>query len=125
MARQKPWDEFEAVVLLEMYIKVLNGELDRTNAIRLVSNALRKRADEQGESIDEVFRNVAGITFQMYSMESAYLGYTVRKPATKLFAEVVTRRKENKEEYEKILQEVHALLIIDKSLEEKIGRAHV
>ena len=119
MARQKPWDDFEAVVLLEAYLKVFNGELDRKDAIQYVSKALRKRSEKQGEIIDDIFRNVAGITFQMSSMESAFLGYTVRMPATKLFTKIVALRKENKKEYEKILQEVYALLDADKSLEEK------
>ncbi len=106
-------------MFLEAYIQVCDGEMDRKTAITAVSNALRKRAELQGEIIDGIFRNEAGITFQMYSMESAYLGYTVRKPATRLFSEVVKLRKENKTEYDRILRRIKALLDTDKSLEEK------
>jgi hypothetical protein len=109
MARQKPWDKYEAVLLLEAYIKVSEGRQNRKTAISEVSKRLRKRAEKQGEIIDGIFRNEAGITFQMQSMESAYLGYTVRKPATKLFSDVVRLRCENKDEYDKILQEANEL----------------
>lgn len=119
MVKQKPWDIREAVILLDAVIRVYEGKVDRKTAIAEVSTKLRLMAVKNGLQIDEIYRNIAGITFQMYSMESAYLGYTVRKPATKLFTETVTLRKENKKEYDKILQEVYALMDADKSLEEK------
>ena len=56
-----------------------------------------------GEIIDEIFRNEAGITFQMQSMESAFYGRTVSKPATKLFTEIVVMKRKNKEKYEETI----------------------
>lgn len=106
MARQKPWDQYEAVILLEATVRVHEGTLDRKKAISDVSKALRIKAQREGLDIDSVFRNKAGITFQMYSMESAYLGYIVRKqPATKLFAEVVNIRANDKPQYDALLKE--------------------
>jgi hypothetical protein len=116
MVRQKPWDKYEAAVLLEAYIKVSEDGQNRKHIISEVSKKLRKRAENQGEIIDDVFRNNAGITFQMQSMESAYLGYTVAKPATKLFSDIVKLRRDNKDEYDKILQEANEL--VDIPLEE-------
>jgi len=93
MAAQKPWTEHEAAILLEALIKVLDGDETRKNAIMQVSEQLRREAVESGLVIDEIYRNVNGITFQMHSMESAYLGYTVVKPATQLFARIANLRK--------------------------------
>ena len=119
MVRQRPWDKYEAAILLEAVIKIYQGEVERKQAIADVSDKLRKKALNEGLEIDDIYRNIAGITFQMYSMESAYVGYTIRKPATKLFLEIVKTMKDNKEEYDEILQEAKTLVGENKSLEEK------
>ena len=86
--RQPSWDKYEAAILLEGLLASMKGELTRSAAIKVVSRDLREMALHRGVEIDEVYRNANGISFQMKSMESAYLGYTVFKPATKLFAAV-------------------------------------
>lgn len=60
----------------------LDGKLSRKEAIQIVSVKLRELAKKQNVFIDDVYRNVNGITFQMHSMESAYKDYTVVKPAS-------------------------------------------
>ena len=60
----------------------LDGKLSRKEAIQIVSVKLRELAKKQNVFIDDVYRNVNGITFQMHSMESVYKGYTVVKPAS-------------------------------------------
>lgn len=121
MVRQKPkpWNIHEATILLEAVVRVHEGKVDRKTAIAEVSGKLRSMAVKNGLEIDEIYRNIAGITFQMYSMESAYVGHTMRKPATKLFLETVKMMKEKPQEYEKILQETKELIGEDKSIEEK------
>lgn len=100
MTKQKPWDQFEAIILLEAVIQIHEGHIDRKKAIIDVSTALRTKARNEGLIVDDIFRNEAGITFQMYSMESAYLGYTVmKKPPTKLFSKVVRLRAIDRERY--------------------------
>ena len=82
--RQPPWDKYEAAILLEGLLAFMKGELIRSDAIKAVSRDLRAMALHRGMEVDEVYRNTNGISFQMKSMESAYLGRTVFKPATKL-----------------------------------------
>lgn len=110
--KQKPWDEYEAIILLEAYIRVLRGKKDRKKAIEDVSELLRQIAIHNGEEIDDVFRNVAGISFQMYSMESAFFGKTIRKPATKLFSDVVKMRKNNRKKYNSLLEEIKDVVAV-------------
>lgn len=110
--RQKPWSEYEAIVLLEAYIRVHKREIDRKNAISYVSETLRGFAIYDGDEIDDVFRNEAGITFQMYSMESAYHGRTIRKPATNLFTEIVRLRKNNRKKYKELLNETRRMIAV-------------
>lgn len=119
MVQQRLWDKYEAVILLDAVVKVRSGELDRKQAIVDVSEKLRKRAQISGIEIDDVYRNVAGITFQMHSMESAYIGYTLVKPATKLFLDVVKTMKENRKEYDAILREAMDLTGNKKASEEE------
>ncbi len=117
MAKQKPWNQYEAVILLEAYVQVYEGKIDRKKAISEVSRILRRRVQAEGCEIDDIFRNVAGITFQMYSMESAFHGQTIRKPATKLFVEIVRLRENNKEQYDNILKSARKMIAIDSRTE--------
>lgn len=104
MASQKAWDKTEAAILLEALIQVREGNISRKDAIEMVSKRLREKARLEGMEIDDIFRNISGITFQMHSMESAYVGKTLMKPATKLFSEIVLLRKEDPMEYYKLLK---------------------
>lgn len=110
MASQKAWDKTEAAILLEALIQVKEGEVSRKDAIESVSKRLREKARLEGLEIDDIFRNVSGIAFQMHSMESAYVGKTLIKPATKLFSEIVLLRKEDPIEYYKLLKGNQSLI---------------
>lgn len=110
MAIQKQWDKLEAAILLDNYLKYINNEITRKEAIELTSAELRNMAKSQHIEIDDIFRNVNGITFQMHSMESAYRGYTLMKPASKLFIEIVRIYNNDFNEYEKILKEARRMI---------------
>lgn len=110
MAIQKQWDKLEAAILLDNYLKYINNEITRKEAIELTSAELRNMAKSQHTEIDDIFRNVNGITFQMHSMESAYRGYTLMKPASKLFIEIVRIYKNDFNEYEEILKEARRMI---------------
>ena len=89
MARQVAFTKHEAALLLDAYLKVLSGELSRMDSVKECSRMLRLMAVNSGIEIDDIYRNVNGISFQMASMESAYHGRTIMKPATRLFTEMV------------------------------------
>lgn len=117
-ARQPSWDKYEAVILLEGLLASMKGELTRSDAIKSVSRDLRKRALCRGIEIDEQYRNENGISFQMNSMESAYHGHTIFKPATRLFAEVATIYHKSSDEYQKLLKEAKAVIDRKNTVEE-------
>lgn len=108
--RQKPWDQYEAVVLLEGFLDILSNNFSRNEVIDRVSHDLRTMAINQGYEIDDVFRNKNGITFQIKSMESAYLGYTVMKPASRLFTETVALYRNSPSEYERMRKEAREMI---------------
>lgn len=120
--RQPSWDRYEAAILLEGLLTSMKGELTRSDAIKAVSRGLRVMALHRGMEVDEVYRNTNGISFQMKSMESAYLGRTVFKPATKLFADVAGLYHESYDEYQKLLKEERAMISNRKTVEDDFMR---
>ena len=106
MALRIPWDIEEAVLMLDMLLKSIDGKLTRKEAIRQVSEKLRRRAVNRGITIDDIFRNENGITFQMSALEVAYTGIKTKlKQPSKLFVETVNLYRNHREFYEKILKE--------------------
>ena len=106
MALRIPWDIEEAVLMLDMLLKSIDGKLTRKEAIRQVSEKLRRRAVNRGIEFDDIFRNENGITFQMSALEVAYTGIKTKlKQPTKLFVETVNLYRNNRELYEEILKE--------------------
>ncbi len=110
----KPFNKYEAVILLDYYLQYLNGTLSRKEAIQAISEELRELAQKQNIIIDDTYRNIKGIDFQIRRIESAYKGYTVSVPATKLFLETVELFKTNRRQFDMLLQEVRDMTIVTK-----------
>ena len=111
MARQAPFTEYEAVLLLDAYLRTLYDDTLRKDAVKDCSEALRRIAINKGIEIDDAYRNIGGISFQMASMESAFRGKKIEKPATKLFTETVSIYKNDRKKYERLLKE--AMIMAD------------
>lgn len=118
-ARPLAWDKYEAALLLEGVLDVQQKGMASSTVVKRVSEDLRKMAQNRGLEIDNLFRNVNGITFQIQSMESAYRGYTVFKPATRLFSEVAEMCKSDYSQYEKLLKEAKGMVAANNSVELK------
>lgn len=103
--KQKPWDRYEAALLLSYCLKIEAGDIPRKEAVDIVSNTLRKRAVVQGIEIDETFRNTNGISMQMSAIRNCYLGKDHGLAGSKLFQEMVDLYKRNHDVLEQILQE--------------------
>lgn len=108
--RPPAWDKYEAAILLEGMLDIKHHDTPRNIVVNRVSQDLRKMAQNRGLEIDELFRNVNGITFQLQSMESAYYGYTVFKPASKLFSEIAGLYKTDHTNYEMLLREAKKMI---------------
>lgn len=109
MARQAPFTQHEAVLLLDAFLQTVSGVVSRKDAIKVCSDTLRCLAKANGTEIDDTYRNTNGITFQMASMESAYRGKTILKPATRLFTETVEMYKDDRKKYDRILREARLM----------------
>ncbi len=104
--RPKNWDMYEAAVLLKYYLKVEAGELQRADAVAIVSKSLRQRAMAEGFKITEKFRNINGISIMMNSIRDCYLE---KRPSfaspSKTFQEIVSLYKEDNTVLDRILRE--------------------
>lgn len=110
MAQRVPWDISEAVIMLDALIAVRECKISRNDAIATVSSELRTRARKKGMEIDEIFRNINGITFQMSRMEYILTdGEKGMKNSSKLFREIVAMYQNDRSAYEKILKEARSV----------------
>lgn len=64
-----PWNEYEAVLLVEACNKVISGEASKSDVIPELSNRLRGRMLGQGVEINETYRNENGIALQLSAMQ--------------------------------------------------------
>lgn len=101
--RQPKWDIYEAVILLDGYLEVLQGKSIKAQVVKRVSAELRKMAGNRGIDIDGIYRNENGISYQMQSMDSAYKGKKIYVPASRLFEETVDLYRNDTQRYLKIL----------------------
>lgn len=108
--RQPEWNIYEAVILLDGYLETLRTNQSKSQIVKRVSSDLRRMALNRGVEIDDRYRNENGISYQIYSMDSAYTGGKVYVPATRLFAETVELYRTDKERYFDILEEAKNMI---------------
>lgn len=118
MVSKIPFTKYESVILLYYYLKVVSGDLTRLESVKKCSGALRSLAVNSGVEIDDLFRNVGGISLQMAAMESAYRGETILKPASKLFQETVWLYRNDNSSYQRLLEEALGIAVPKQNAEE-------
>jgi len=128
MKRQPTWDKYEVALLIDSYIKIENGIGSKLDTLQDLSNKLRKKAINEGLQIDETFRNLNGMQWQMGFIDRAFnkTGYGSHLPS-KLFQEMAELYQTNRtffnnvlmEANDKIIDQISALdsITIDKRLE--------
>lgn len=62
--REKNWDKYEVALLIEAFLAIENGA-DRLAVLQELSLKLRKIALGEGYEIDEKFRNLNGVQWQL------------------------------------------------------------
>lgn len=120
MALRVPWDKQETALLIDAYLRVKNKELSQQEAIKEVSSLLRRRAILSGMEIDDVFRNVNGITMQMKIIG----GLVDDRPsslhsATKMFNDMVALYKSNPAAFYEILNQAKGECAMQMNVQEK------
>ena len=104
------WDKYEAVVLLDAYVKTVDGILSRAAAVEKVSTMLRKRALLAGEVIDDSYRNASGISYQFSVMQFAMTDGKQGIPQrSALFQDTVELYRTNPGEFARLLSTAERL----------------
>lgn len=123
---QKNWNKYEVALLIEAYQNIKQGRVDRNFALVLLSQKLRRMAINKGVEIDDSFRNLNGMQWQLGFIERAFLcdSYESRPPS-RIFLEMVAQYRDNQEEYQSILDEAHRRVIRRIELSDKGVEEHV
>ena len=101
-----PFDKYETAVLVDAYMEVEKGRIKKDEAVRKISEDLRKRAIDSGRIIDDKFRCISGISSQWRKLRIVIeKGDRADKYTTvsQVFKEVVNMFFHNKGQFEKIL----------------------
>lgn len=120
MAQRIPWDKQETALLIDAYLRVKKKELSQQEAVKEVSTLLRHRAIRSGMEIDDVFRNINGITMQMKIIG----GLVDDRPsslhsATKMFNDMVALYKSNPAAFHEILNQAKGECAMQMNVQEK------
>lgn len=120
MALRVPWDKQETALLIDAYLRVKNKELSQQEAIKEVSLLLRRRAILSGMEIDDVFRNINGITMQMKIIG----GLVDDRPsslhsATKIFNDMVALYKSKPAAFYEILNQAKGECAMQMNVQER------
>ncbi len=85
-----PWNEDEAIIIVDAFYQYKNGIIKKNDAIKSVSARLREMAIKKGLEIDDVYRNENGITMQMATLEHIFSnGEKGLRSGSKLFRDVM------------------------------------
>lgn len=115
-----PWTEDEAVVLVDAFYRVQNGELSMRAAIKETSQFLRHMATNKGITIDDKYRNENGVGMQMQIVKQ-----TVEKDksgfmhGSKLFSEMIDLRTNDRKAYDSMLDSAKANAAMSLSITQK------
>lgn len=104
-----PWDKQETALLIDAYLRVKSKEVSQQEAVKEVSELLRRRAILSGREIDDAFRNTNGVRMQMIIIG----GLIDESPSglhsgTKMFNVMVMLYKCNPAEFNEILNQAKA-----------------
>lgn len=120
MAIRIPWDEYETAILISACVDYNAGKCTRKEAIKNVSQTLKKRAEKNGIEIDDVFRNENGITMQfMLVNELLTQEKCGLRGASKLFISMVELYKSDRKKFQEILMEARKTVEANKTNQEQ------
>ena len=107
---QPPWDIYEAVILIDAYLKVVGKKMTRKEAVKKVSKQLRDRAKNEGIVIDGTFRNENGINMRFGELEYIFSGGdSGLKNTLALFRDTVKLYREDNSRYCMLLKEATSM----------------
>ena len=114
MAIRILWDKYETALLIDTYLNIADGRVDRKVGISELSKVLRKRAIDAGKEIDDIYRNENGIAMQLGKIE--YLMHKkpdAQKHNTKIFIDMVNMYTTDQDQFNRILDEAKGVQLME------------
>lgn len=105
-----PWDKYESALLIEAFWKIENNVGRRTDILNKLSSDLRKKAINQGLSIDDTFRNYNGVSMQLSCLVQYFFPERASLHKSAIFEEVVNIFKTDSVAFNRLLEEAHLLI---------------
>ena len=106
MSIRVPWNKYEAALLVEAFVRVREGVIQRDEAIHCLSELLRAYGEANNVEVDDVYRNINGISMRMAEIERLFNdGVGGLKNTSKLFVETVVLFNTDKDQFDLVLEE--------------------
>lgn len=105
MKRQPTWDKYEVALLIYAYIQIKNRKEEKIIELKKLSDKLRRKAVNEGLVIDETFRNLNGMQWQLGFVDCAFnnKSFGTHSPS-KMFRKMVDMYQNERENFNEILQ---------------------
>ena len=105
MKRQPPWNQYEVALLIDSYIRITEKGESKKEVLQELSNRLRSIAQNEGLIIDDTYRNLNGMMWQIGFVECAFMktGYGKHMPS-KLFLHMVDMYQNHKDDFGRIFE---------------------
>lgn len=112
MKRQPTWDKYEVALLISAYVRIKSGKEEKVAELKRLSEKLRKKAENEGLIIDDTFRNLNGMQWQLGFVDCAFKNksFGTRSPS-KMFRKMVDLYHNKREYFDEILQIAEAKTI--------------
>lgn len=106
MKRQPTWDKYEVALLVDAYIRITKNGEQKKCVLQELSQKLRLKAINEGLVIDDTFRNLNGMMWQIGFVDCAFknTGYGRHLPP-KMFRSIVDLYKNDNVEFEKLYEQ--------------------
>lgn len=116
------FNEYETAILLNFYIQVLDCSMPRHQAIECCSAKLRNLARNRNFEIDESYRSISGITYQISCMENVY---QEKSDKPKMFFEIVRLYREKRNEFDALLKKAEQMAAGNNEIKPKVIKIEI
>lgn len=103
------WDQYETALLIETFWKIEDNHENKNELISDLSLRLRNMAIKKGLEIDDVYRNVNGITMQLSPIAHAFFPNRPTLTTSSMFEKMVQLYKDDRKEFDNILSTAHVM----------------
>lgn len=117
--RPPKWDIYEAAILLDGYLEILQKKQPKVQIVKRLSAELRQMAVNRGIKIDDIYRNENGILYQLQHIGMIYSeGISIH--ASQKFAMIIELYRTDTKRYLEVLAEAKKLVADDQQPASKL-----